>query len=53
VNFLRMHWPHEVVEERYVKVPKEKQPPGVLGLVAARAIDMHVPERWGTVRFVE
>ena len=50
VNFSRVEWQHEVVDGRYRKVGKTKEdnwvwsPQGV--------INMHVPEKWGRVRFV-
>ena len=50
VNFSRVEWQHEVVEGGYRKLPKVREdnwvwsPQGV--------INMHVPEKWGRVRFV-
>jgi hypothetical protein len=49
VNFSRVEWQHELVDGKYRKVPNTKEdnwvwsPQGV--------INMHVPERWGRVRF--
>jgi hypothetical protein len=49
VNFSRVEWRVEVRDGRYVKVPGRKEdnwvwsPQGV--------VDMHVPEKWGFVRF--
>ena len=50
VNFSRVEWQHEVIEGRYRKLPNVREdnwvwsPQGV--------INMHVPEKWGRVRFV-
>lgn len=49
VNFSRVEWRVEVKDGRYVKLPGFKEdnwvwsPQGV--------VDMHVPEKWGSVRF--
>lgn len=49
VNFSRVEWRHEVVDGKYVKVPKTPEdnwvwsPQGV--------VDMHRPETWGLVQF--
>lgn len=49
VNFSRVQWRHRIVDGKYVKIPGLKEdnwvwsPEGV--------INMHVPERWGVVRF--
>ena len=51
VNFSRVEWRTTVTDGRYVKLPGEKEdnwawsPQGV--------INMHVPDRWGIVRFSE
>ena len=51
VNFSRVQWRVEVHDGRYVKVPGLKEdnwvwsPQGI--------VDMHVPEKWGVVRFDE
>jgi hypothetical protein len=51
VNFSRVEWRVDVVEGRYVKRPGLPEdnwvwsPQGI--------IDMHVPEKWGAVRFVK
>jgi hypothetical protein len=49
VNFSRVQWPVRVVEGRYEKTTTRPldwvwSPQGV--------VDMHIPERWGYVRFV-
>jgi len=50
VNFSRVEWQHEIVEGKYQKLPNVREdnwvwsPQGV--------INMHVPEKWGRVRFV-
>lgn len=49
VNFSRVEWDVEIIERKYVKIPKRPEhnwvwsPQGV--------IDMHRPERWGYVQF--
>ncbi len=49
VNFSRVEWQHRIVDGRYEKIPKTPEdnwvwsPQGV--------INMHVPEKWGRVRF--
>ncbi len=49
VNFSRVQWQHEIHEGKYRKIPGTKEdnwvwsPQGV--------VNMHVPEKWGRVRF--
>ena len=49
VNFSRVEWRHEIINEQYCKVPNTREdnwvwsPQGV--------VDMHRPERWGYVQF--
>jgi hypothetical protein len=49
VNFSRVEWRHEIMNGKYRKVPNTKEdnwvwsPQGV--------VNMHIPERWGRVRF--
>jgi hypothetical protein len=49
MNFSRVEWQLRVRDGRYEKVPDTKEdnwvwsPQGV--------INMHIPEKWGTVRF--
>jgi len=50
VNFSRVEWRHEIVEGQYRKVPKTKEDNWVWS--PQGAINMHIPERWGRVRFV-
>jgi hypothetical protein len=51
VNFSRVQWRHEVKDGRYEKIPGGSEdnwvwsPQGV--------VDMHRPEKWGWVRFVD
>jgi hypothetical protein len=51
VNFSRVEWRHEIAGGKYSKVPGAKEdnwvwsPQGV--------VNMHIPEQWGVVRFVE
>lgn len=50
VNFSRVEWRHEVVEGGYRKLPNVREDNWVWSLQGV--IDMHVPEKWGRVRFV-
>jgi hypothetical protein len=50
VNFSRVEWEHEVVGGRYRKVPGKKEDNWVWS--PQGEINMHIPERWGYVRFV-
>jgi Carbohydrate family 9 binding domain-like len=51
VNFSRVEWRHEIADGKYRKTPNTKEdnwvwsPQGV--------INMHVPEKWGYVRFTK
>ena len=53
INFSRVHWSYELVDGKYVKVPKEKKPEDNWVWSPQGAIDMHIPEKWGKVRFVQ
>ena len=50
VNFSRVEWRHEIAGGKYRKVPKTKEDNWVWS--PQGAINMHIPERWGRVRFV-
>jgi hypothetical protein len=49
VNFSRVEWQHDVAGGKYVKRPGLKEDNWVWS--PQGLIDMHVPERWGYVRF--
>lgn len=49
VNFSRVEWQHRVVNGRYEKVPGTKEDNWVWS--PQGEINMHIPERWGFVRF--
>lgn len=49
VNFSRVE--HEIVDGKYQRVPKTKEDNWVWS--PQGAVNMHIPERWGRVRFVE
>jgi len=49
VNFSRVEWQLEVRDGKYQKVPKTKEDNWVWS--PQGLIDMHVPEKWGFVRF--
>jgi hypothetical protein len=51
VNFSRVEWQFEVVDGRYVKVPGKREDNWVWS--PQGLIDMHLPERWGMVRFTK
>lgn len=51
VNFSRVEWRVDIREGRYVKVPGLKEDNWVWS--PQGLIDMHVPEMWGYVRFVQ
>lgn len=51
VNFSRVEWQHEIVAGEYQKVPKTREDNWVWS--PQGLINMHVPEKWGRVRFVE
>lgn len=50
VNFSRVEWRHEIVAGRYRKAPHTKEDNWVWS--PQGAVNMHIPERWGRVRFV-
>jgi hypothetical protein len=51
LNFSRVEWTHQVVDGKYVKVPKEKKPEDNWVWSPQGVVDMHRPERWGRVEF--
>jgi hypothetical protein len=50
VNFSRVEWQHEVIEGAYRKVPNVREDNWVWS--PQGTINMHVPEKWGRIRFV-
>jgi hypothetical protein len=50
INFSRVEWQHEVVDGKYQKIPKTKEDNWVWS--PQGLINMHVPEKWGRVRFL-
>ena len=50
VNFSRVQWQINIVDGKYEKVPKTKEDNWVWS--PQGLINMHVPEKWGRVRFV-
>jgi len=50
VNFSRVEWTHEIVDGRYRKVAGRKEDNWVWS--PQGKINMHLPDRWGFVRFV-
>jgi hypothetical protein len=51
IDFSRVEWRHEIVDGKYVKVPKEKSPEDNWVWSPTGIVDMHRPERWGYVQF--
>jgi cellulose/xylan binding protein with CBM9 domain len=49
INFSRVEWRHEIVDGKYRKVPNTREANWVWS--PQGAINMHIPERWGRVRF--
>jgi hypothetical protein len=49
VNFSRVEWRHEIVDGKYSKKPKTRQDNWVWS--PHGAVNMHLPEKWGYVRF--
>jgi hypothetical protein len=50
VNFSRVQWRLDIVDGKYRKVPKTREDNWVWS--PQGAINMHIPEHWGRVRFV-
>ncbi len=51
INFSRVQWKHEIVDGKYVKVPKEKSVEDNWVWSPIGRVDMHRPEKWGIVTF--
>jgi len=51
INFSRVEWRHEIVDGAYRKIPGTKEDNWVWS--PQGAIDMHRPEMWGIVKFVD
>ena len=51
VNFSRVEWRHEIVDGKYRKFAKTKEDNWVWS--PQGAVNMHIPEHWGRVRFVD
>ncbi len=56
INFSRVQWPLEVVDGEYrrarVPTPEDRHPENNWVWSPQGEINMHIPERWGLVRFV-
>jgi hypothetical protein len=50
INFSRVHWKHDVVEGRYVR---QKGPEDNWVWAPQGVVDMHQPEHWGLLEFVD
>ncbi len=50
MNFSRVQWAHEVIDGKYRKVPGRPEDNWVWS--SQGEIDMHIPDRWASVRFV-
>lgn len=66
VNFSRVQWKHDVVDGRYVRIPphgtpiaeslnpeEQEHPEDNWVWSPQGAVNMHLPDRWGEVEFVE
>lgn len=53
INFSRVQWQHRVEGGRYIKVPKAERNEDNWVWSPQGVVDMHLPERWGRVRFGE
>jgi hypothetical protein len=51
MNFSRVEWQHEIVENRYRRVPDTREDNWVWS--PQSVIDMHRPEHWGFVTFID
>jgi Carbohydrate family 9 binding domain-like len=51
INFSRVQWRLDVVEGRYVRRPRGTDPASNWVWSPIGVIDMHVPEKWGTLVF--
>jgi Carbohydrate family 9 binding domain-like len=51
MDFSRVEWPVEIVDGKYQKVPNKREGNWVWSPMGM--IDMHRPERWGFVKFVD
>ncbi|WZO99412.1 carbohydrate-binding family 9-like protein [Isosphaeraceae bacterium EP7] len=49
INFSRVEWHHELVDDKYRKVPNTKEDNWVWS--PQEAVDMHRPETWGYLQF--
>lgn len=49
VNFSRVEWDTQIVDGKYVKIPGRREHNWVWSPMGL--IDMHLPERWGSVEF--
>ncbi len=52
INFSRVQWRHQIVDGKYVKIPKETSPEDNWVWSPQGLIDMHQPEHWGFVEFI-
>jgi hypothetical protein len=53
INFSRVEWTHEIVDGKYQKIPKAKKNEDNWVWSPQGLIDMHQPEHWGNLDFVE
>ncbi|CAN5589303.1 carbohydrate-binding family 9-like protein [soil metagenome] len=51
MNFSRVQWVHDVVDEKYVRRKRETNPEDNWVWSPQGIVDMHRPERWGCVLF--
>ena len=53
VNFSRVQWTWDIIDGRYVRLPKETHPEDNWVWSPQGVIDMHRPEHWGRVSFAD
>ncbi len=51
MNFSRVEWLADLVDGRYVKIPKEQRPEDNWVWSPQGVVNMHCPETWGQVQF--
>jgi hypothetical protein len=51
VNLSRVHWLADIIDGKYRRVPREAHAEDNWVWTPQDAIDMHRPEKWGTVEF--
>jgi hypothetical protein len=53
INFSRVEWTYEIVDGKYRKIPRDQKPEDNWVWSPQGIIDMHQPEQWGFLNFLE